>query len=216
MGRWPSIVPPNVDYSAIGSSALERAEAARPFTGPSPYEGLGSNNWVVAGSRTTTGRPLLANDMHLLLSIPAIWYAGDSPPARVQAERGCGPDRSCHPLRWQGPDARAAGPQPVQRAVSDLAGAGAGGATLALVGPGTGLDARRGAAPLLALRKTVDWLKAELGPRIEGLAWGKLHKLTHAHTLGSVKPLDTFSIAAPTLWAETAPPSGPREPANTT
>lgn len=34
----------------------------------------GSNNWVLAGSRTATGRPLLVNDMHLPLSAPAIWY----------------------------------------------------------------------------------------------------------------------------------------------
>lgn len=37
-------------------------------------EGLGSNNWVVAGSRTETGMPLLANDPHLGLQMPSIWY----------------------------------------------------------------------------------------------------------------------------------------------
>ncbi len=36
--------------------------------------GLGSNNWVVSGAHTATGRPLLANDTHLELSIPPIWY----------------------------------------------------------------------------------------------------------------------------------------------
>lgn len=36
--------------------------------------GLGSNNWVVSGSRTTTGRPLLANDPHLGIQMPSIWY----------------------------------------------------------------------------------------------------------------------------------------------
>ena len=35
---------------------------------------LGSNNWVVSGAHTATGKPLLANDMHLELSIPPIWY----------------------------------------------------------------------------------------------------------------------------------------------
>jgi penicillin amidase len=35
---------------------------------------LGSNNWVVDGSHTATGRPLLANDMHLELTLPPIWY----------------------------------------------------------------------------------------------------------------------------------------------
>lgn len=34
----------------------------------------GSNNWAVAGSRTADGRAILANDMHLTLGIPNIWY----------------------------------------------------------------------------------------------------------------------------------------------
>lgn len=34
----------------------------------------GSNNWVVAGTRTATGKPLLSNDMHLGYSVPGIWY----------------------------------------------------------------------------------------------------------------------------------------------
>lgn len=34
----------------------------------------GSNNWVLAGSRTTNGRPLLANDPHLALTNPSIWF----------------------------------------------------------------------------------------------------------------------------------------------
>jgi penicillin amidase len=35
---------------------------------------LGSNNWVVNGAHTATGKPLLANDTHLELTIPPIWY----------------------------------------------------------------------------------------------------------------------------------------------
>lgn len=34
----------------------------------------GSNNWVVAGSKTKSGVPILANDPHLELSLPSIWY----------------------------------------------------------------------------------------------------------------------------------------------
>jgi penicillin amidase len=34
----------------------------------------GSNNWVVAGSKTRSGAPILANDPHLELSLPSIWY----------------------------------------------------------------------------------------------------------------------------------------------
>jgi len=37
-------------------------------------EGIGSNNWVVSGDLTTTGKPLLANDPHLSLQMPSIWY----------------------------------------------------------------------------------------------------------------------------------------------
>jgi len=36
--------------------------------------GVGSNNWVVSGAHTATGKPLLANDTHLELSVPPIWY----------------------------------------------------------------------------------------------------------------------------------------------
>src|SRR5205823_1311116 len=33
-----------------------------------------SNAWALAGTRTNTGKPLLANDPHLLLDLPSIWY----------------------------------------------------------------------------------------------------------------------------------------------
>lgn len=35
---------------------------------------LGSNNWVVSGKRTYSGKPILANDTHLPLQIPDTWY----------------------------------------------------------------------------------------------------------------------------------------------
>ncbi|MES2279673.1 MAG: penicillin acylase family protein [Bacteroidota bacterium] len=37
-------------------------------------EGIGSNNWVVAGSKSASGYPILANDPHLNLTFPSIWY----------------------------------------------------------------------------------------------------------------------------------------------
>ncbi|CAB5708148.1 Acyl-homoserine lactone acylase quiP precursor [Delftia tsuruhatensis] len=46
-------------------------------------DGKGSNNWVLSGSRTASGKPLLANDPHLGLSAPAIWYY-----ARLQSPAG--------------------------------------------------------------------------------------------------------------------------------
>ncbi len=39
--------------------------------------GLGSNNWVVSGAHTASGKPLLANDMHLGITVPNIWYMAD-------------------------------------------------------------------------------------------------------------------------------------------
>lgn len=36
--------------------------------------GIGSNSWALAGSRTDSGKPLLANDPHLMLSAPTLWY----------------------------------------------------------------------------------------------------------------------------------------------
>lgn len=48
-------------------------------------EGKGSNNWAVAGRHTSSGKPLLANDPHLGLSAPAIWYF-----ARLQVKPGQG------------------------------------------------------------------------------------------------------------------------------
>ena len=41
---------------------------------PRPPEGLGSNNWVLAGEHTASGNTLLANDPHLGLQIPSLWY----------------------------------------------------------------------------------------------------------------------------------------------
>ncbi|MGF7081424.1 penicillin acylase family protein [Mucilaginibacter sp. UYCu711] len=37
-------------------------------------EGIGSNNWAIRGSKTSSGYPILANDPHLNLTLPAIWY----------------------------------------------------------------------------------------------------------------------------------------------
>jgi penicillin amidase len=37
----------------------------------------GSNNWVIAGNHTASGKPLLSNDMHLAFSVPGVWYMAD-------------------------------------------------------------------------------------------------------------------------------------------
>ncbi len=44
------------------------------FHPKSPRPEIGSNNWAVSGSKSTTGLPILANDPHLQLTLPSIWY----------------------------------------------------------------------------------------------------------------------------------------------
>lgn len=52
--------------------------AVEAASGPPATEGFfpgkGSNNWAVSGSRSATGSPIVAGDMHLGLTLPAIWY----------------------------------------------------------------------------------------------------------------------------------------------
>ncbi|MGO4599156.1 penicillin acylase family protein [Terrabacter sp. 2RAF25] len=61
----------SADGNTAVTSALASVEAVPALLGRG--DGIGSNSWVVSGSRTTTGKPLLANDPHLALSIPGIW-----------------------------------------------------------------------------------------------------------------------------------------------
>jgi penicillin amidase len=65
-GRAPGVVTPALAKMA----AIDFAELlALPVVGHGA-----SNEWVVDGTRTVTGKPLLANDPHLELGIPIIWY----------------------------------------------------------------------------------------------------------------------------------------------
>ncbi|MCA1558438.1 MAG: penicillin acylase family protein, partial [Acidobacteria bacterium] len=49
-------------------------ERIRELLGSLDISREASNNWVVSGKRTASGKPLLANDPHLLASAPSIWY----------------------------------------------------------------------------------------------------------------------------------------------
>jgi penicillin G amidase len=53
---------------------LEPAARALLTLSPDHGEAIGSNNWAVAGTHTESGKPLLANDPHLGLQAPALWY----------------------------------------------------------------------------------------------------------------------------------------------
>jgi len=75
-GAPPAPAPSPAPLSAVTSAVFESAQAALDSI-PALLgrgDGIGSNSWVVAGSKTTTGKPLLANDPHLGTAIPGIWY----------------------------------------------------------------------------------------------------------------------------------------------
>ncbi len=48
-------------------------------------QGIGSNNWAVAGTRTATGMPLLEADLHQLMPLPNLWYEAElhTPPFQI-------------------------------------------------------------------------------------------------------------------------------------
>jgi penicillin amidase len=96
-GRFPVLVLPEMARQTLGDGPLYRAflevesdaESILPagtyphsHSAPvaigsamnDPQEGEGSNNWVVAGSRTATGKPLLASDPHIALEAVSCWY----------------------------------------------------------------------------------------------------------------------------------------------
>jgi len=67
---YPVIVPElltNATLDSVPEMAYEPHALGEGF-------GLGSNNWVISGERTVTGTPLLANDPHLGIQMPSIWY----------------------------------------------------------------------------------------------------------------------------------------------
>jgi penicillin amidase len=70
--RHPLIIPPGVEYQGINLGILEQYEQLKQLSGFGTMGG--SNNWVVDGTMTTTGLPILCNDPHLGQAAPSIWY----------------------------------------------------------------------------------------------------------------------------------------------
>jgi penicillin G amidase len=89
-GRATDAAAPNLPTSSAGADPTQAAAVwreAAPVLGAlgaavrslsnrlgADGNGIGSNAWVVNGSLTASGRPLLANDPHLSPSMPGIWY----------------------------------------------------------------------------------------------------------------------------------------------
>jgi penicillin G amidase len=68
-------VPDGLDLGLIPDDVLRVYRLATAPVGAEPRAGIdGSNNWVIAPSRTASGRPILANDPHRAVSLPALRY----------------------------------------------------------------------------------------------------------------------------------------------
>lgn len=71
---------PDSTYSDMAVATIDSGTLYLPESLTALHEALrpspqnGSNNWAVHGNRTATGYPMLANDPHLGLNLPAIWY----------------------------------------------------------------------------------------------------------------------------------------------
>jgi penicillin amidase len=72
----PRAVAPPPDPQRAALASWTRLESAFVLTEALGLHGdeIGSNSWVVGGSRTKSGKPILANDPHLGLRAPSVWY----------------------------------------------------------------------------------------------------------------------------------------------
>ncbi|MEZ4856462.1 MAG: penicillin acylase family protein [Gelidibacter sp.] len=73
------VIPKDTDWSYINTKITETPQSEVPldsiaetFETPNPHNG--SNNWAVSGSKSYSGHPILANDPHLGLNLPSIWF----------------------------------------------------------------------------------------------------------------------------------------------
>jgi len=68
----PVIVPPGTEAKGLRPDLLDDLRQTEQLVG---FAGRGaSNNWAVDGTKSVTGKPLLASDPHLTLSMPSIWW----------------------------------------------------------------------------------------------------------------------------------------------
>ncbi|MFV0571645.1 MAG: penicillin acylase family protein [Xanthomarina gelatinilytica] len=73
------IIPKKTDWSYIDTAITEIPLSELPQdsiaeTMDKPHPNNGSNNWAVSGNKSYSGNPILANDPHLGLNLPSIWF----------------------------------------------------------------------------------------------------------------------------------------------
>src|SRR3712207_8236413 len=67
-------MPPGVDFQGPILTGLEELAAGEEVLALLDASSAGSNNWALAGSRTASGKPLLAGDPHRALDTPNVFY----------------------------------------------------------------------------------------------------------------------------------------------
>jgi penicillin amidase len=77
--KAPARLSTSTPGGALGQAFARGLSTGHPavrrfLLGGSRIESLGSNNWVVDGTLTASGKPMLANDPHLGARIPSTWY----------------------------------------------------------------------------------------------------------------------------------------------
>lgn len=75
------IIPATVEWNFEPTDSMPTTELPSDLSNVIPYQTFplapaenGSNNWAVSGNKTASGFPILCNDPHLGLTLPAIWY----------------------------------------------------------------------------------------------------------------------------------------------
>ena len=72
--NYPVIVPAGVSYEKLKLGGLKSNMDFLRSLSKGQGSGLGSNSWAIAGNHTDTGKPYLADDPHLGIQMPSIWY----------------------------------------------------------------------------------------------------------------------------------------------
>ena len=73
------VTPKDTDWSFIDTKITKSPQSDLPLdsiaeTIAKPNPDNGSNNWAVSGEKSYSGKPILANDPHLGLNLPSIWF----------------------------------------------------------------------------------------------------------------------------------------------
>lgn len=92
--RYPQGSPvaahPGTPWSGDALGVMAQLQSVRDAIGLGGAP-AGSNNWVVSGERSVTGKPLLAGDPHITSTMPSLWYRVELQAPEIDLSGGCMP-----------------------------------------------------------------------------------------------------------------------------